>query len=43
MYAMMATLAGLAYGWTWRKTGKVTGSAVVHTTVNFIWGILLGG
>jgi len=39
----MATLAGLAYGWTWRKTGKITASAVVHATVNFVWGILLSG
>ncbi|MCB8942964.1 MAG: CPBP family intramembrane metalloprotease [Ardenticatenaceae bacterium] len=43
MYAVMAMLAGVAYGWTWRRTGKVTGSAVVHATVNYIWGILLGG
>lgn len=43
MYALMATLAGLAYGWTWRRTGKITASAVVHATVNFVWGILLGG
>ena len=43
VYVLMATLAGLAYGWTWRKTGKVTGSAVVHATVNTVWGILLGG
>ncbi|RMG91421.1 MAG: CPBP family intramembrane metalloprotease, partial [Chloroflexi bacterium] len=43
MYVLMATLAGLAYGWTWQKTGKITASAVVHATVNYIWGILLGG
>lgn len=43
MYAAMATLAGLAYGWTWHKSGKITASAVVHATVNFIWGILLSG
>jgi len=41
MYAIMAALAGLAYGWTWHKTGKITASAAVHATVNFIWGILL--
>lgn len=41
MYAGMATLAGLAYGWTWRKTGKITASAFVHATVNFVWGIFL--
>ncbi|MFQ5400622.1 MAG: type II CAAX prenyl endopeptidase Rce1 family protein [Anaerolineae bacterium] len=43
MYVLMASLAGLAYGWTWRKTGKITASAVVHATVNFLWGILLSG
>ncbi len=43
MYVVMASLAGLAYGWTWRKTGKITAAAVVHATVNFVWGILLGG
>jgi membrane protease YdiL (CAAX protease family) len=43
MYVIMATLAGLAYGWTWHKTGKITASAIVHATVNFVWGILLGG
>ena len=41
MYVAMATLAGLAYGWTWRKTGKITASAVVHALVNFVWGIFL--
>ena len=41
MYVLMATIAGLAYGWTWHKTGKITASALVHATVNFIWGIFL--
>ncbi len=41
MYVAMATLAGLAYGWTWRKTGKITVAALVHATVNFVWGIFL--
>lgn len=43
MYALMATAAGIAYGYTWHKTNKITASAFVHATVNFIWGILLGG
>jgi membrane protease YdiL (CAAX protease family) len=42
MYSM-ASLAGLAYGWTWRKTGRITAAAIVHATVNFVWGILFGG
>jgi hypothetical protein len=41
MYAVMATLAGLAYGYVWRRTGKITASAITHALVNFIWGLLL--
>ena len=39
-YVIMATLAGLAYGWAWRRSGKITGSAITHTLVNFIWGVV---
>jgi membrane protease YdiL (CAAX protease family) len=35
-YAAMATLAGLAYGWVWRRTGKITASAVTHAPANFV-------
>jgi membrane protease YdiL (CAAX protease family) len=42
-YVAMATLAGLAYGWVWRRTGKITAAAVTHALVNFVWGILLAG
>lgn len=40
-YVAMATLAGLAYGWVWRRTKKVTASAVTHALVNLVWGIVL--
>ena len=40
-YVAMATLAGLAYGWVWRRTKKVTASAVTHMLVNLVWGILI--
>jgi membrane protease YdiL (CAAX protease family) len=40
-YVAMATLAGLAYGWVWQRTKKVTASAVTHMLVNLVWGILL--
>ena len=40
-YVAMATLAGLAYGWAWQRTNKVTASAVTHMLVNLVWGILL--
>jgi len=39
-YALMATLAGLAYGWVWRRTRKVTASAITHALVNLVWGLL---
>jgi hypothetical protein len=40
-YVAMATLAGLAYGWVWQRTKKVTASAVTHMLVNLVWGVLL--
>lgn len=36
-YAILATLAGLAYGQTWRKTGSIFASAIVHSLVNISW------
>lgn len=38
-YALMASVAGLAYGWVWRRTGKVSASALTHAAVNLIWSI----
>lgn len=37
-YALMATMAGVAYGWVWLRTGKVTASAITHMLVNLVWG-----
>jgi uncharacterized protein len=42
-YALMAALAGIAYGWTWHRTHKVTASAIVHASVNFTWASFLSG
>jgi CAAX protease family protein len=42
-YMLMATLAGLAYGWAWRRSGKITTAAVTHTLVDWLWGVVLGG
>jgi membrane protease YdiL (CAAX protease family) len=39
-YALLATFAGLCYGWTWRKSGTIFGSAIVHTVVDVIWHFL---
>lgn len=43
MFGLVATIAGVAYGWTFRKTGKITASALVHATVNFVWVLFLSG
>jgi uncharacterized protein len=36
-YAILATIAGLFYGRTWRKTSSIFTSAIVHTLVDTIW------
>jgi hypothetical protein len=43
IYALVAALAGLAYGYVWRRTGKITASAITHALVNATWALLLGG
>jgi len=40
-YIFFASIAGFVYGWTYWKTQKIVPAALVHTTVNTIWGILL--
>lgn len=39
-YVILATLAGIFYGWTWRKTGSIFASAVVHALVDVSWHFL---
>jgi hypothetical protein len=39
-YVLLATVAGLFYGFTWRKTGSIFPAAVVHTLVDSIWFLL---
>jgi membrane protease YdiL (CAAX protease family) len=41
LYGVMAALAGLAYGVVWRRTGKITASAITNALVTFIWGLFL--
>lgn len=36
-YVILATIAGLFYGWTWRKTGSIFASALVHAGVDAVW------
>lgn len=39
-YVLLASIAGLFYGWTWRKTGSIFASAVVHAGVDILWHFL---
>lgn len=36
-YAILASIAGFFYGWTWRRTGSIFAAAVVHATVDVLW------
>jgi membrane protease YdiL (CAAX protease family) len=36
-YAILATIAGIFYGSTWRKTNSIFTSAIVHALVDTIW------
>ena len=42
-YALLATLAGVAYGWVYRATGRITASAITHALVDWLWVLLLRG
>lgn len=39
-YVILASIAGLFYGWTWRKTGSIFPSAIVHGLVDTTWHFL---
>ena len=39
-YVVLASIAGFFYGWTWRKTGSIFASAVVHAAVDITWHFL---
>ena len=39
-YVVLATIAGFFYGWTWRKTGSIFASALVHAAVDVTWHFL---
>jgi membrane protease YdiL (CAAX protease family) len=41
-YAALATVAGLAYGWVYLRTGRLGAAALTHGLVNWIWGTWLG-
>jgi len=40
-YVALATLAGVAYGWVYARTRKITASALTHAAVDWIWLLLL--
>lgn len=40
-YVVLATLAGVAYGWVYMKTRKITAAAITHALVDWIWVLLL--
>jgi membrane protease YdiL (CAAX protease family) len=39
-YVILASIAGLFYGWTWRRTGSIFASAIVHAAVDVTWHFL---
>jgi membrane protease YdiL (CAAX protease family) len=39
-YVILATIAGIFYGWTWRKSGSIFASALVHAGVDAVWHFL---
>jgi hypothetical protein len=39
-YVLLASIAGFFYGWTWRKTGSIFASALVHAAVDVTWHVL---
>lgn len=39
-YVLLASMAGLFYGWTWKKTGSIFASALLHAAVDICWHFL---
>jgi CAAX protease family protein len=39
-YVILAAIAGIFYGWAWRKTGSIFASAIVHAGVDVTWHFL---
>jgi hypothetical protein len=36
-YVILASIAGIFYGWTWRKSNSIFASAIVHGLVDTTW------
>jgi membrane protease YdiL (CAAX protease family) len=41
-YGVLATVAGVAYGWVYQRTGKLAAAALTHGAVDWIWSMFLG-
>jgi membrane protease YdiL (CAAX protease family) len=39
---LLATTAGLVYGWVYQRTGKLAVAAATHAAVDWIWSMFLG-
>jgi membrane protease YdiL (CAAX protease family) len=39
-YVLLATVAGVAYGWVYARTGKITAAAITHALVDAVWVVL---
>jgi CAAX protease family protein len=42
-YALLAGLAGLAYGFVWRRTRSIGAAALTHAAVDFAWSTVFAG
>ncbi|HYV85856.1 MAG TPA: type II CAAX endopeptidase family protein [Patescibacteria group bacterium] len=42
-YAVLATLAGLAYGWTYMRTRRLAAPALTHLLVDLTWSVVFKG
>jgi hypothetical protein len=40
-YVLLAAIAGVAYGWVYQRTGRVTAAAITHALVDATWVLLL--
>ncbi len=41
-YGLLATVAGLGYGWVYRRTGKISAAAITHGAVDWVWSGFFG-
>jgi len=42
-YGILATLAGLAYGWVYLRTRRILAPAIAHTLVDLTWSVFFKG